>query len=217
MKLNDLLTGKEVVFTTRPSREQMLAYFHLRSRCYLEVMGLHLEEGEDEDDSQAKFVLALSGGEVVGGIRLVFCAPGAQRLLPLENENFVLARLFPDFQLPQKTYFEAGRLAIVRPFRRPDVNAGLYAYMLALGQKRGSSYMFAAAPCGARVRYHRKIFAMIGVNYEIQPLVAPPKPPYENIAPCLSFVKFAGLPDFQALLSGQASPRGFCNDYCTRV
>lgn len=215
MNLNNLLSGEEVVFTTAPSRDQLQAYFHLRSLCYREVIGLHLAEGEDEDDRHAEFVLALSAGRVIGGIRLVFCERGSHHLLPLENENFVLERLYPDLQLPQKTYFEAGRLAIDRPFRRPDVATGLYARMIALGQRRGSSYMFAVAPCGAPVRYHRKIFAMIGVNYEIQPIVAPPKPPYENIAPCLTLVRFAGLPDFQPWLADHLGRRRYYSRHCT--
>lgn len=220
MKLNNLLTGKDVVFTTLPSREQMQAYFHLRSHCYMEVMGLDLAEGEDEDDRQARFVLALSGGEVIGGVRLVFrepASPKLPKLLPLENESFILERLYPDFQLAQKTYFEAGRLSIKKTFRCADINAGLYAYMMALGQRYGSSYMFAVAPCGAPVRYHRKIFAMIGVNYEIQPVVAPSKPLYESIVTCLSFVRFAELPNFQPLLADSMSKRRFYSDYCTSV
>lgn len=190
-----------ITYLAIPTYEQLLAYFELRKTSYIEVLGWkNFYVDEDEDDKRAYFVLAEFQRKIVGGIRLVMHKAGTNARLPMEEPGFLMQDIFPALDLSDKSYFEAGRLAITKKFRSRSLINSLFRGMLGLGQVENCRYFFAISPM-VQARLYRQIFHDIGGHYEITNIFAPPKAAYENVPVHLALLDLAATPDYRMLIS----------------
>jgi N-acyl-L-homoserine lactone synthetase len=190
-----------VRYVINPSRDQLEDYFRMRHVCFREVMHWgNFSGAEDDYDRYARFILALNGKEqVVGGVRLIIHEPGSNTRLSLEGKDFVLDDVFPHLWLPEKSYFEAGRLAFIRSFRQHQIVVALVRQVLGLGQALGCQYLFASSPT-AQTRYYRQILHELGAIFKIHKTPMPDKPLYEGTAHYLGFLDLQAAPDYRLSL-----------------
>lgn len=180
--------GARFSFSTRPDAAQLARYFALRETRFRETLGWQSFRGEaDEHDQRSGFVLALCENEVVGGVRLYIRRGHAHDVLPLEADGLRLAELFPEWELPGKSYFEAGSLALTATPHPGELLAGLFEQMLALARLEGCRYLFAISP-PVQARHYRRVFRQLGERFETLDIEVPDRPLYEKTPMRLSML-----------------------------
>lgn len=92
-------------------------YYDMRERMYISVWGLKQFNGqEDQFDKRSHIVVARKGNQVVGGARFTIKSARNPQRLPMERDDFLLEKLFPDFQLSRGAYGEYSKLAVLPEF-----------------------------------------------------------------------------------------------------
>lgn len=182
-------------------------YYELRERCYRERLGVKYFSGKEEEYDQIGHVLiAHQDGIVIGGARLVISLPNQRIKLPLEEANFRLATLFPQFDLDQMGYCEITRMAVMDTYRKGKINHQLTCLLICRAIEDGCLYHFSVAPL-AQARNSRKIFHNMGGLHEIQDHIkVPSRDTYEHYNVCLSVTYLSTFTYSKLLSSLEVSP-----------
>jgi hypothetical protein len=186
-----------ISFITQPTDTQLEDYFQIRHQGFREVMHWTSFSGAaDKFDREAKFVLALSENEVIGGVRMVLHHRDSDTGLAVEDEHFNLSSSFPEFELSEQSYFEAGRLVLAKPFRDHVILTDLVQHVIGFGQRLECRYLFAASP-KPQARYYRQILHSLGVLFTIRPTPLRDKPLYEGTLHYLGYSDLNAAPDYR--------------------
>lgn len=103
---------QEVVCEFTKDKALLHQYYELRERMYISVWGLKDFNGqEDEFDKRSHIVVARKGKQVVGGARFTIKSPRNPHRLPMERDNFLLEKLFPELKAGEGSYGEYSKLA----------------------------------------------------------------------------------------------------------
>lgn len=196
--VNDgIMELSQINFITRPTESQLEEYFQVRHQGFREVMHWTSFSGAaDKFDREARFVLALSGDKVVGGVRMVLHRRNSDTGLAVEDEHFNLGLAFPEFGLSGHSYFEAGRLVLAKPFRDQAILTDLVRHVVGFGQRLECRYLFASAP-RPQARYYRQILHGLNVLFTIRPTPLPDKPLYEGTPHYLGYSDLSAAPDYR--------------------
>lgn len=170
---------KELTYSWEHTPQQLEQYFTIREQSYAEFLGLKHFNGEiDYFDKHSHVLLVLDGVKCVGGARLTVKSEETPKL-PMEDTDFDLTNLLPEYSLKCKDYGELSRLALMPEFRRGRFSANIYRMVVEKGLDMNLDHVFALAPVLQAQRYKRVCSELIPV--EIRYDVSVSKPIYEGI------------------------------------
>lgn len=162
-------------------------YYKIREKCYREDLSLpDFNGGEDFYDKPSYIAVVRKGDRVIGGARIIISAPEGRVPLSLEEKGFMMADLFPELKLEDKSYCEFSRLAILPEHRGMDSLQELL---------RSLSYKAINVGCGAifaitsipQARCYRRMFRLLGLDFETRSDIKVPfKPLYGDMKIVLS-------------------------------
>jgi len=177
----------QVVFEVTENPLLLKQYYHLREDVYREDLGLQDFCGEEDHyDLEGDIVIGRMGDNVIGGGRINYSAPEKRSLLVLEEDEFTMQAVFPQFDLSEKIYCEFSRLIIKREYRRGGKLLDLLLKkMLIHVQNQGVEFLFTVSPVRQAALY-RSVFYKMGLVYVTEPLKVPAKRIYEGIPMVLS-------------------------------
>lgn len=175
-------------------------YFQLRQEQFTDYWNLQsFAGGADNYDVLGNILLLKQSNKCIGGIRLVTSAKDSDTLLPLETEDFRVAKLFPELKIESSDYYgEMGRSALLPDFRKNgEYSKEMYRLLSVKSKEMGHKYSFAVAPVVV-ARKVRIAFTSFGLHTEIRSdITVPPLPCYEGIEMRLLIMDVAGwnIPD----------------------
>jgi hypothetical protein len=181
--INGLESSFTYEFVTRHTPSDLIKqYFSLRQKVYTEYWQLkNFSGGEDNYDKIGHILLTLKGKECVGGIRLITHKAGSSIMLPMEEENFELQKLFPELNLRGKAYGEIGRAIMLPECMDGKHSREMYRLICLKSKELNHHYAFAVAPV-VSARKYRIVTGSFGLKTEIRKDVPiPASPSYENI------------------------------------
>jgi len=162
--LSRLNTSRKFLFTKDPTL--LNKYYEIRANCYRAV-----EDGPsdfsyeaDELDRLSDILVVIQNGYVIGGARLVASTPENPIKLPVEQDNFRMKNVFPEYNLQDKTICEFGRIAIAKEFRSFSILEGLCEHLIKKAIDKGYHYQFSMAP-KAQTRCYRRVGHKLNLPY----------------------------------------------------
>jgi GNAT superfamily N-acetyltransferase len=163
---------------------QDLGYIHqyclMREQMYIAVWGLkHFDGKEDAFDHKSAIIIARKDRFCIAGARIV--EKRRNELLPMEHDGFVLQDMLPEFDLKNKRYVEASRLAVLPDYQRTEVSMNLVRWCLLHAISRGADYMFGIAPY-VQARNNQMLARHFGLESQIlRHIDVPDCPGFEGI------------------------------------
>jgi hypothetical protein len=136
-----------VAFEFTKDKGYLQQYYVLRE---LEFWRTHktqpLTAQEDAYDSKSNILVARIGNKCVGGVRLTHSSPRTNSLLPLETEDFRLAKVFPEIEHKQLKYGQFSGMVLSTEFRGGDVTRQMFLHLYRKVCALGIKIVFAATP-----------------------------------------------------------------------
>jgi hypothetical protein len=168
-------------------------YFEIREKVYVETFNLadfstHYDNYDYHTNTD---VLVVKCNEkVIGGSRLTFHYQNNDLRLPMEDEDFLLEEILPDFNLKKKIYAEITRMAVLPEYRKGrEVGDLIIGLQVSQAIYKGAEHLFTVAPA-IQSRNNRRRFNHLGYPTEIrQDINVPDKPAYEGRSMYLSITE----------------------------
>ncbi len=162
-------------------------YYNLREDMFSSVWGLKNFCGQhDAFDDGSEIMIARKGLQCIGGGRLTISSPQAPRMLPMEKQDLMLTRLFPELDLGDTSYGEFSRLAILPEFRAGAVFPEITRRFIKKAIANGVEYAFNIAPVPL-ARSYRQAVQLFGLKWDIcHSIKVPQREEYEGIQMVIS-------------------------------
>lgn len=166
---------EEVVYEITKDPFLLNQYYKLREDCYRQDFGLKRFSGaEDDYDRVGKIVVARIGRRVIGGSRIIISSPEKRIKLPMENDNFKLIDILPEFSLATKSYCEFSRLVVKPGYRKHSIAIAISNYLVEIAKQEDCAFEFIISSM-ATYRTHRAIARKLGINQTVLLGITVPK------------------------------------------
>ncbi|OMH38015.1 hypothetical protein [Motiliproteus sp. MSK22-1] len=143
-------------------------YYNIREECFRRELGIQsFDGGENDFDRWGRILIVRDGDRCIGGARLSGSTPYSPGLLPLENNGFMVLKVFSKLALEGKSYCQWTRLALLPEYRSMENLQALALSMIQNARACGYSYAFSVAGSN-RSRLYRKIYKVLDYDYEIR-------------------------------------------------
>jgi len=172
----------KLIYEFSKNDEFLQQYYKLRGQRYRDTWKLKDFSGKKEKyDNIGHILIARIENKVIGGTRIVITNNNRHIKLPLEDDDFILTKLFPKYKLETKNYAEVGRFSIIPDMIGKDLIPSFILHTFALLQISKCSYLFAIAP-SKLARLYRKACKEQGINITIKEgIIVPQKTEYKSI------------------------------------
>lgn len=150
-------------FSKKP---QLLAqYYKIREACFRKELGLESFDGSEEEDDRAGHILiAMDVDRCIGGARFSGSPASNPTRLPMEGDDFVLEKIFPE--LAQQSYGQWTRLCLLPEYRTTEMLRDQCRAMVRGSVELNYSYGFNVAGL-ARARLYKRLHTVLGYDYKI--------------------------------------------------
>jgi hypothetical protein len=169
-------------------------YFRLREDMFISVWGLkHFSGQHDGFDDISDIMIARKGLQCIAGGRLTVSSPSNPQPMPMEKEDFRLKDIFAQLDLPETTYGEFSRLAILPEFRAGAVFPEIARRFIQKAVSNGVEYAFNLAPVPL-ARGYRQAVQLFGLKWDIRhDIKVPEREEYEGIQMVVSIMDLSLL------------------------
>lgn len=185
-------TAPGFILETAASPEIFAQYVDLyRAECRLSDDPAD-EAREREINARSLFLTVRQGNRCIGGARLTTRLPDDGLFLPMENDDFSLASLFPALVRSGGAFCELSRLVLGPDFRSGALTRLILARLQEIAASEGTRTMFAAAPSG-NVRLYRRLAGGLGLrqSHIHDEIDVPPYPPGSPVRDVLLRIELA--------------------------
>lgn len=185
------IADKKVVFEFTRAVDYLHQYGLLRSRLHGKVVA---PIQGDPLDRHSHILVMRKDNLVVGGARLTIKTPRSRHLLPLEHNDFLLEKVFPDYDLAHTKYAELSGLVTLQEFASCVNNEKIAQHILRKVRSSGVRYVFieASAP---QARHFADMFAALGAHFTLAPITVPERDAHEGVTMHLMIHDSATTPD----------------------
>lgn len=208
--LKPVRQARPVVYEFTTDAGLLHQYYRLREDMFISVWGLQNFSGTKEPyDDISHIMVARQGLQCIAGGRLTISSPAHPQTLPMEKDDFKLQELLPELNLPECSYGEFSRLAILPEFRAGVVFPEIARRFIRRAIAEGVEYAFNIAPQPLS-RSYRQTVQMFGVEWKIRyDIPVPDREEYEGIKMVLSVMdltRFVKKPASAGAIAAETLP-----------
>lgn len=184
-----------VIYEFTSDKGYLHQYYRLRCQLFGRDLMTSEEIGADIHDKISEILIARRGRLVIGACRLTVREGDEQFLLPMEEENFQLRKVFPHLPLNKERHAVISKFAILEEHRQLDILQGLCQVMFEKVIASDIHYLFARGRNYVLARNWRLIANSFGAKHTqiCKDVEMPMDPNFPEEKPVLTFSDLSAL------------------------
>ena len=157
----------QVIYEVSRDPELLQQYYAIRQQCYRDELNLNGFDGsESEEDRRGHILIARSGRQCLGGIRISPLANEREQLMLADDHLLTLPSLMPQMGFRQGRHCVWERLALAPSFRSIKNNQDFCEHLIKASVMLDYDFAFTLSSL-RNARFYKRCHSYVGIDYQI--------------------------------------------------